>query len=163
LLPPDIADELAKLQDRVPPFPGSVARATVESAYGRPVSEVFAEFDETPLAAASIAQVHVAKLRNTAAPAPQPGNEVIVKVLRPGMRELIGRDLEVLFALADLAERYWSESRRLRPREIVAEYRKTILDELDLMREAANASQLKRNFAGSDLLYVPDVYWDYCR
>jgi len=154
LLPPDIADELAKLQDRVPPFPGSVARTIVESAYGRPVGEVFAEFDETPLAAASIAQVHVARLRD---------REVIVKVLRPGMRELIERDLEVLYALAELAERYWSESRRLRPREIVAEYEKTILDELDLMREAANASQLKRNFAGSDLLYVPDVYWDYCR
>jgi ubiquinone biosynthesis protein len=178
LLPPDIADELAKLQDRVPPFPGSVARTIVESAYGRPVGEVFAEFDETPLAAASIAQVHVAKLRDDAAsgkPVAQAspadpaagqnaqGREVIVKVLRPGMRELIERDLEVLFALADLAERYWSESRRLRPREIVSEYEKTILDELDLMREAANASQLKRNFAGSDLLYVPDVYWDYCR
>ena len=179
LLPPDIADELAKLQDRVPPFPGSVARAIVESAYGRPVADVFAEFDETPLAAASIAQVHVARLRDgvnsarageTAAPVSSKkpgqtpaGREVIVKVLRPGMRELIERDLEVLYALADLAERYWSESRRLRPREIVAEYEKTILDELDLMREAANASQLKRNFAGSDLLYVPDVYWDYCR
>jgi ubiquinone biosynthesis protein len=155
LLPQDIAVELAKLQDRVPPFPGSVARAAIESALGRPVTEAFATFDETPLAAASIAQVHAAQLRE--------GAEVVVKVLRPGMSEVIKRDLEVLYALARLAERYWSESRRLRPVEVVAEYEKTILDELDLMREAANASQLKRNFAGSDLLYVPEVYWDYCR
>jgi ubiquinone biosynthesis protein len=155
LLPPDIADELAMLQDRVPPFPGATARALIEQAYGRPVTQAFASFDETPLAAASIAQVHPARLPG--------GQEVVVKVLRPGMRELIGRDLEVLHALADLAQRYWGEGRRLRPREIVAEYQKTILDELDLMREAANASQLKRNFAGSDLLYVPEVYWDYCR
>jgi ubiquinone biosynthesis protein len=155
LLPPDIANELAKLQDRVPPFPGAVAQATVERAYGRPMAEVFAEFDTTPLAAASIAQVHVARLLD--------GKEVVVKVLRPGMRERIERDLEVLYALARLAHRYWADARRLRPIEIVAEYEKTILDELDLMREAANAAQLKRNFAGSDLLYVPDVYFDFCR
>jgi ubiquinone biosynthesis protein len=155
LLPPDIADELAKLQDRVPPFPGAIARAHLEHAYGRPLGEVFAHFEETPLAAASIAQVHVARL-----PA---GAEVVVKVLRPGMRAVIERDLEVLEALAELAQRYWPEGRRLRPRELVSEYRKTILDELDLMREAANASQLKRNFAGSPLLYVPEIYWDYCR
>jgi ubiquinone biosynthesis protein len=155
LLPTDVADELAKLQDRVPPFPGAIARDIVERAYGRPVSEAFSEFDETPLAAASIAQVHAARLLD--------GKEVVVKVLRPDMRESIERDLEVLYALADLAQTYWREGRRLRPREIVAEYEKTVLDELDLMREAANASQLKRNFAGSDLLYVPEVYWDYCR
>ena len=155
LLPPDIANELAKLQDRVPPFPGTVARAIVESAHGRPVTETFSAFDETPLAAASIAQVHAANLID--------GTEVVVKVLRPGMTAVIERDLEVLYALAGLAQRYWTESRRLRPLEIVAEYEKTILDELDLMREAANASQLKRNFLGSDLLYVPEVYWDYCR
>ena len=155
LLPADIADELAKLQDRVPPFSGSIARTRIEAAYGRPLSEMFSEFDETPLAAASIAQVHGARLPG--------GAEVVVKVLRPGMREVIGRDLEVLHALADLAQRYWAEGRRLRPRELVAEYQKTILDELDLMREAANASQLKRNFAGSRLLYVPEVYWDHCR
>jgi ubiquinone biosynthesis protein len=155
LLPPDIADELAKLQDRVPPFPGVIARELIERAYGRPLSEVFASFDEAPLAAASIAQVHVARLPG--------GVEVVVKVLRPDMREVIERDLEVLYALAELAHRYSGELRRLRPREIVAEYEKTILDELDLMREAANASQLKRNFAGSDLLYVPEVHWDYCR
>ena len=155
LLPADIANELAKLQDRVPPFPGTVAREIVERAHGRPVTETFATFDETPLAAASIAQVHAANLRD--------GTEVVVKVLRPGMSEVIKRDLEVLYALAGLAQRYWSESRRLRPLEIVAEYEKTILDELDLMREAANASQLKRNFQGSDLLYVPEIHWDYCR
>jgi ubiquinone biosynthesis protein len=155
LLPTDVANELAKLQDRVPPFPGAMARAIVESAYGRPVSEAFSQFDEAPLAAASIAQVHAARLPD--------GREVVVKVLRPDMREAIERDLEVLYALAQLAQTYWREGRRLRPRDIVAEYEKTIIDELDLMREAANASQLKRNFAGSDLLYVPEVYWDYCR
>jgi len=155
LLPNDIADELAKLQDRVPPFSGAVARAGIESAYGKPVTEVFSEFSEAPLAAASIAQVHVARLRN--------GREVVVKVLRPGMRDVIQRDLEVLYALADLAQRYWPDARRLRPLEVVREYEKTIIDELDLMREAANAALLKRNFAGSTLLYVPEVYWDYCR
>jgi ubiquinone biosynthesis protein len=155
LLPADIADELAKLQDRVPPFPGPIARASIERSYGRPVSQAFADFDETPLAAASIAQVHVAHLLN--------GKEVVVKVLRPGMRERIERDLEVLYALANLANRFWGPARRLRPREIVEEYEKTVLDELDLMREAANAAQLKRNFADSDLLYVPEIYWDYCR
>jgi ubiquinone biosynthesis protein len=155
LLPADVAEELARLQDRVPPFPGAVARTLIERSYGRPVSEAFAEFDETPLAAASIAQVHAARLPG--------GKEVVVKVLRPGVSDLIERDLEVLFALAELAQTYWREGRRLRPIEIVREYQKTIIDELDLMREAANASQLKRNFAGSDLLYVPEVYWDYCR
>ena len=155
LLPADIADELAKLQDRVPPFPGATARALLEHSYGRPLAQVFAEFEETPLAAASIAQVHAARLPG--------GEEVVVKVLRPGMRAVIQRDLEVLHALAALAQRYAREARRLRPRELVDEYQKTILDELDLMREAANASQLKRNFAGSELLYVPEVYFDYCR
>ncbi len=155
LLPSDVAEELARLQDRVPPFPGAVARSLIEQAYGRPVSEAFREFDETPLAAASIAQVHAARLPN--------GKEVVVKVLRPGVSNIIERDLEVLFALAELAQTYWREGRRLRPIEIVREYQKTIIDELDLMREAANASQLKRNFAGSDLLYVPEIYWDYCR
>ena len=155
LLPEDIADELAKLQDRVPPFPGEVAKARIEEALGRPVAELFRGFDVTPLAAASIAQVHAASLPD--------GREVVVKVLRPGMRELIGRDLEVLHALAGLAEEYWPDSRRFRPREVVAEYEKTILNELDLMREAGNASQLKRNFAGSPMLHVPEVYWDLCR
>jgi ubiquinone biosynthesis protein len=155
LLPSDIADELAKLQDRVPPFAAAAARASIARAYGRPLESVFAEFDDTPLAAASIAQVHAARLPD--------GQEVVVKVLRPGMREVIERDLEVLYTLARLAQKYWRESRRLRPIEVVAEYEKTVLDELDLMREAANAAQLKRNFAQSDLLYVPEVHWDFCR
>jgi len=155
LLPADIAVELAKLQDQVPPFPGIEARAIIDRAYGRPLDEVFATFEENAFAAASIAQVHGATLRS--------GKDVVVKVLRPDMALVIGRDLEVLHALAALAQRYWTDARRLRPIEVVREYQKTILDELDLMREAANAAQLKRNFAGSALLYVPEVYWDYCR
>ncbi|HEY2417563.1 MAG TPA: ubiquinone biosynthesis regulatory protein kinase UbiB [Steroidobacteraceae bacterium] len=155
LLPPDIADELARLQDKVPPFPGEVARAAIERAYGVPLELRLQDFDPVPLAAASIAQVHAARLPD--------GREVIVKVLRPGMRAMIALDVEVLYTIAGMAERWWSESRRLKPREIVREYEHTILDELDLMREAANASQLKRNFAGSPLLYVPEVYWDFCR
>ncbi len=155
LLPVDIADELARLQDRVPPFPGAVARARIEAALGSPVTQLFGSFDETPLAAACIAQVHAATLSD--------GRAVVVKVLRPGMREVIGRDLEVLHTLAGLAERYWTDSRRFRPSEVVAEYEKTVLNELDLMREAANASQLRRNFAGSTMLHVPEVHWDLCR
>ncbi|MGH8250231.1 MAG: ubiquinone biosynthesis regulatory protein kinase UbiB [Steroidobacteraceae bacterium] len=155
LLPPDIADELAKLQDRVPPFPGEAAKARIEAALGQPVTALFRNFDVAPLAAASIAQVHMATLPD--------GREVVVKVLRPGMRAVIGRDLEVLHALAGLAEEYWPDSRRLRPRDVVVEYEKTILNELDLMREAGNASQLKRNFAGSPLLHVPEVHWELCR
>ncbi len=155
LLPPDIADELAQLQDRVPPFDAGVAIGILDKAYGRSVNEVFSRFDREPFAAASIAQVHTAALAD--------GKEVIVKLLRPGVRGLIERDLEVLFLLAGLADRYWSLSKRLRPLEVVAEYEKTVIDELDLMREGANTAQLKRNFEGSDMLYVPEVYWDYCR
>jgi ubiquinone biosynthesis protein len=155
LLPLDIADELALLQDRVTPFDSRIAIATVEGAFARPLAEIFASFDSVPLAAASIAQVHAATLND--------GKDVVVKILRPGMRGLIERDLEVLESLAYLANAYWEEARRVRPVEVVAEYRKTILDELDLLREAGNASQLRRNFAGSSLLYVPEVYWDYCR
>src|SRR5450631_3946570 len=155
LIPLDIADELAKLQDRVPPFGSDVAIATVEVALGAKIGDIFDGFDPEPLAAASIAQVHAATLKS--------GEDVVVKILRPGMHAVIDLDLEVLDALAALADEYWEDARRLRPIEIVREYRKTVLDELDLMREAANAAQLKRNFAGSPLLYVPDVYWDYCR
>jgi ubiquinone biosynthesis protein len=155
LLPADIADELAKLQDRVPPFDGTIAAAAIEKAFGLPLADIFLSFEMAPLAAASIAQVHVAALKS--------GHQVIVKILRPGMREIIDLDLEVLQYLAELADRYWVEARRLRPVDLVYEYRKTILDELDLLREAGNASQLKRNFAGSSLLYVPEVHWDYCR
>ncbi|MGB5132131.1 MAG: ubiquinone biosynthesis regulatory protein kinase UbiB [Steroidobacteraceae bacterium] len=155
LLPVDIADELAKLQDRVPPFPGDIARARIEEALGSPVTKLFDSFDETPLAAASIAQVHAATLID--------GRPVVVKVLRPGMRAVIGRDIEVLKTLAALAQRYWADSRRFRPQEVVAEYEVTVMNELDLMREAANASQLRRNFAGSTMLHVPEVHWDLCR
>ncbi len=155
LLSPEIADELAMLQDRVPPFPADEAIDILDGIYGNSVDEVFARFDKEPFAAASIAQVHTAALSDA--------TEVIVKLLRPGVRELIERDLDVLYALAELADKYWEPSKRLRPLEVVAEYEKTIIDELDLMREGANTAQLKRNFAGSDLLYVPDVYWDYCR
>ena len=155
LLPPDIADELAKLQDAVPPFPAEQAIAILEQAYGKNVDDVFERFDVEPLAAASIAQVHTARLSD--------GAEVIVKVLRPGVKEQIERDLHVLRMLAGLADRYWEHGKRLKPLEVVNEYEHTIIDELDLMREAGNAAQLKRNFEGSDMLYVPDVHWDYCR
>jgi len=155
LLPREIADELAKLQDEVPPFPAEIAVAILSEAYGEPVDDVFERFDIEPFAAASIAQVHTAQLPN--------GAEVIVKLLRPGVQDLIERDLEVLRMLAGLADRYWEHGKRLRPLELVDEYESTIIDELDLMREAANTAQLKRNFADSDMLYVPDVYWDYCR
>lgn len=155
LLPADIADELAKLQDAVPPFPAEQAVAIIDAAYGEPVDVVFERFDQEPLAAASIAQVHTAKLKT--------GHEVIVKVLRPGVQGQIEGDLAVLRTIAGLADRHWQHGKRLRPLEVVAEYENTIIDELDLMREAANTAQLKRNFQGSDMLYVPDVYWDYCR
>jgi ubiquinone biosynthesis protein len=155
LLPADIADELAKLQDRVPPFSSTLAVTTIENALGAKLDDVFAHFETQALAAASIAQVHGATLRT--------GEDVVIKILRPGMHEVIDLDLAVMELLAALTNQYWVEARRLRPIEIVAEYRKTILDELDLMREAANAAQLKRNFTGSNLLYVPIVYWDYCR
>ena len=155
LLPPDIAAELAKLQDAVPPFPGEQAQALVASALARPLQEVFAQFDSTPLAAASIAQVHAARLLD--------GSDVVVKVLRPGMRERITRDLEVMYALASLVDRYSNEARRLRPRDVVREYERTIFDELDLMREAANAAQLRRNFADNPMLKVPLVHFDLCR
>ena len=155
LLSPDLADELAMLQDRVPPFPAVEAIEILEKAYGKSVREVFSRFDDEPFAAASIAQVHTASL--------QDGTEVIVKVLRPGVRRLIERDLDVLYAIASLADKYWEHGKRLRPLEVVSEYEKTVINELDLMREGANTAQLQRNFAGSDLLYVPKVYWDYCR
>ena len=155
LLPLDIADELAKLQDAVPPFPAEEAIEILDGAYGKPVDTVFKRFDVEPLAAASIAQVHTAQL--------QDGNEVIVKVLRPGVHEQIDRDLRVLRMVASLADRYWVHGKRLKPIEVVDEYEHTVLDELDLMREAANTAQLKRNFQGSDMLYVPDIYWEYCR
>ncbi len=155
LLPDDLANELAKLQDRVPPFPGGQARTIIEKAYGQPVGELLDAFDEQPLASASVAQVHTAQLKN--------GTPVVVKVLRPGIEKIIRRDVDLLFTIARLAEKYWKEGRRLRPVEVIEEYEKTIFDELDLMREAANASQLRRNFTGSKVLYVPEIYWDLAR
>jgi ubiquinone biosynthesis protein len=153
LLPADIADELAKLQDQVPPFPSEIAIAEVERGLGKKVPEVFASFDAVPVASASVAQVHLATLPG--------GAEVAVKVLRPNMLSVIRRDLELLDTAAGLVERS-AEGRRLKPREVVAEFAKHLDDELDLVREASNASQLRRNFLDSPLLAVPEVHWDYC-
>jgi ubiquinone biosynthesis protein len=155
LLPDDIAEELERLQDHVPPFPGSQARELIETAYGKPIDSVFRNFQEVPLAAASIAQVHTAELLD--------GTEVVIKVLRPKIRQYITRDINLLHTVARLAERYWKPGYRLHPREVVAEFEKVLYDELDLLREAANASQLRRNFSDTDVLYVPEVYWPHCR
>lgn len=155
LLPDDVADELALLQDNVPSFPIQQSRDIIEAAYGDTIENIFATFTDEPLASASIAQVHSATLPN--------GDSVIVKVLRPNVEKIIRRDLVLLDYLARLAERFWADGKRLRPREVVDDYKHTILDELDLMREAANASQLKRNFENSPDLYVPDVYWSLTR
>jgi ubiquinone biosynthesis protein len=155
LLADDIADELQRLQDNVPVFPGNQARAIIEKAFGQSTDDLFETFEEQPLASASIAQVHAAVL-NT-------GEDVIVKVLRPDILPVIKRDISLLYIIAELAAKYSSQLRRLRPVEVIEEYEKTILDELDLLREAANASQLRRNFEGSSDLYVPEVYWDYVR
>ncbi len=155
LLPDDIAEELVKLQDRVPPFPGKDAQRIVEKSLGKPVSELFAAFDETPLASASVAQVHAARLHD--------GAEVIVKVLRPEVDKQIRADIALLQELARLARRFWPEARRLRPVEVVAEFEKTILDELDLVREAANAAEMRRRFEDSEMLYIPKIHWPYTR
>jgi ubiquinone biosynthesis protein len=152
LLPAEFADEFAKLQDSVPPFPGSKARAQIEQAFGCPIEDKLDDFDETPMASASVAQVHAARLKS--------GDEVVVKVLRPGIEKTIRRDVGLLEIIARLANRYWKEARRLHPIEVVNDYKRTILDELDLQREAGNASQLRRNWEGSDILFVPEIYWD---
>ncbi|MDP2829743.1 MAG: ubiquinone biosynthesis regulatory protein kinase UbiB [Sulfuricellaceae bacterium] len=154
LVPLDIADELAKLQDRVPPFPAAQALAILRKAYGRPIAEVFAEFEETTIASASVAQVHRAVLKD--------GRKAAVKILRPGIAPLIDKDIALLYVGGGLIETLWSDGKRLKPREVVAEFKKHLHDELDLMREAASASQLRRNFDGSNLLLVPEVFWDYC-
>ncbi len=154
LIPPDIAEELAKLQDRVPPFPGAAVVQILEQAYGKPVHQVFAHFEIEALASASVAQVHLAQLPD--------GTEVAVKVLRPGIAGIIANDVALLDAAAALLEALWSDGKRLKPREVVAEFARHLEDELDLMREAANASQLRRNFRHSPLLAVPEVHWDYC-
>lgn len=154
LIPTDIADELAKLQDQVPPFPSAQAVTLLETAYGKPLSEVFTSFDETPIASASVAQVHFAVLPN--------GHEVAVKILRPGIKYTIEHDIALLQICAGLIERWWSDGKRLKPKLVVAEFEKYLHDELDLMREAANASQLRRNFSDAKLLLVPEVHWDWC-
>lgn len=154
LIPTDLADELAHLQDRVPPFPSHQAIELLEDNFGKPLAKVFDHFEQTPVASASVAQVHFAVLPD--------GREVAVKVLRPGIVRVIEHDLDLLDAAAALLERFWADGKRLKPREVVAEFSKHLHDELDLMREAASASQLKRNFAGSGLLRVPEIYWDWC-
>lgn len=155
LLPPDIGEELSKLQDNVPPFADAQARHIIETSLEQSIEEIFSEFSESPLASASIAQVHTATLKT--------GEDVVVKVLRPGIEKIIDSDVAVLYTLASLANKYWAEAKRLKPLEVVQEFDHTIHDELDLVREAANASQLRRNFEGSEQLYVPEVYWDYTR
>lgn len=155
ILPLDIALELSKLQDKVPPFPSEQAMAIIEKAYGLSPYEVFAEFDSVPLASASMAQVHAATLKT--------GEDVIVKVLRPNMRRIIEQDLSIMHTIARWADRYWPEIRRLKPKEIVTEFEHTLIDELDLLREAANGAQLRRNFDHSPILYIPEIYWDYSR
>jgi ubiquinone biosynthesis protein len=155
LLPPEIIDELEKLLDQVPPFPLQQARGIVEQELGRPIEQVFRSFDENVLASASIAQVYRAELPE--------GQSVVVKIVRPNIEARIRQDTQLLMVLARLADRYWVEAKRVKPVQIVEEFEKTLLNELDLVREAANASELRRHFEGSNDLYVPRVYWDYCK
>ena len=154
LIPPDIAAELARLQDQVPPFPGSDVERILTAAYGKPLDQVFSRFDRVPIASASVAQVHIGALPD--------GTEVAVKVLRPGIANIIAKDVALLDAGAVLLEWLWLDGKRLKPREVVAEFARHLDDELDLMREAANASQLRRNFRNSPLLAVPEIHWQYC-
>lgn len=154
LIPVDIADGLAKLQDQVPSFPSEQAVALLEAAYKKKLNEVFYSFEETPIASASVAQVHFAVLPN--------GREVAIKILRPGIARVIAHDIALLDICASLIERWWEDGRRLKPRKVVEEFEKHLHNELDLMREASSASQLKRNFANSKLLLVPEIYWDWC-
>jgi len=154
LMPADIAEELAKLQDQVPPFPSAQAVALIEANYRKKLDEVFLSFDLTPIASASVAQVHFAVLHD--------GREVAVKILRPGIEPIINHDIALLDAGALLLGTFWADGKRLKPREVVAEFNKYLHDELDLMREAASASELRRNFPESKLLLVPEMYWDWC-
>ncbi|MGY8903787.1 MAG: ubiquinone biosynthesis regulatory protein kinase UbiB [Burkholderiales bacterium] len=158
LLPLDIADELARLQDKVPPFSSDVAVATIERAFRKPLAEVFVRFDRTPVASASIAQVHFAVLKNRAGQE----REVAVKVLRPGMLDVIEKDLSLMHMLAGWVERLSNDGKRLKPREVVGEFDKYLHDELDLVREASNAAQLRRNMAGLNLVLIPEMFWDFC-
>ncbi len=155
LLPEALANELALLQDRVPPFPGELAQKIVEKTYSQPLNTIFQEFNPSALASASIAQVHCAKLLD--------GTEVVIKILRPNIRKAISRDVDLLYTFARLLQRFSRDIQRLRPLEVIQEFERTLHDELDLMREAANASQLRRNFSNSPLLYIPEIYWHYTR
>lgn len=155
LLPDDIANELAKLQDQVPPFSGVEAKIIIEKALGYPVENVFSEFDLQALASASIAQVHAADLLN--------GESVVIKVLRPDIRKIIERDVDLLMSLAKLVERFSKQGKKFKPQILVNEIAQTLFDELDLMREGSNASQLRRNFTGSPYLHIPKIYWQYSR
>jgi len=155
LIPLDIADELARLQDQVPPFPGASARQLIEAALGQPIESAFSAFDTTPMASASVAQVHAATLRD--------GTQVVVKVVRPGIDRVIAEDLELLRLLAAQFEAHSVDARRLHLGEVVADYQRTILRELDLLQEAHNTARLRANFAESPLLYVPRVHWDLTR
>ena len=155
ILPDDISDELVKLQDRVPPFGNEIARGIIEKELGMSIADAFAEFDPEPLASASVAQVHTAVLHS--------GESVIVKVLRPDIEERIRSDIGLLYELARFAERFWSDARRLRVMDVVAEFERTTLDELDLVREAANATKLRRNFENSELIYIPEIHWPLTR
>ncbi len=154
LLPPDIIDELTLLQDRVPPFPSAVARQTIERAFGKSIEDLFESFETDPVASASIAQVHFARMKD--------GRDVAVKVLRPGMAEVITQDLGLMAFLARMVELVSADGRRLKPREVVAEFDNYLHDELDLVREAANGAQLRRNFRDTDLLHIPEMIWNYC-
>ena len=158
LLPPDIADELARLQDRVPPFPSDVAVACIERAFGKPLTDVFSHFEQVPVASASIAQVHFATLREGR----HGGREVAVKVLRPNMAAVIDKDLSLMRMMAGWVERLSADGKRLKPREVVGEFDKYLHDELDLLREASNAAQLRRNMQGLDLVLIPEMFWDHC-
>jgi ubiquinone biosynthesis protein len=154
LLAPDIAAELALLQDRVPPFDSTLAVAEIEKGLGKKIEDVFTSFDREPIASASIAQVHFAVLKD--------GKEVAVKVVRPGMAAIIDRDIELLRTFGAMVVKVSADARRLRPLEVINEFDIYLHDELDLVREAANANQLRRNFADSSLLKIPEMYWDYC-
>ena len=158
LMPPDIAEELAKLQDRVPPFATEVAVATIERAFRRPVAQVFEQFDMEPVASASIAQVHFATLRDKSGRL----RDVAVKVLRPNMLPVIEKDLGLMRTMAGWVEKLSEDGKRLKPREVVAEFDKYLHDELDLVREAANAAQLRRNMEGLNLVLIPEMFWDFC-
>lgn len=155
ILPDDIADELVRLQDKVPPFPNDQAIQVIEEQLGKTIVDAFAEFDPNPLASASVAQVHTAKLHS--------GNQVIVKVLRPNIEKKIHTDVGLLYELARLAEKFWDDAKRLRALEVVAEFEKTLQDELDLVKEAANATKIRDNFKSSDSLYIPEIHWEFTR